>query len=132
MAQKLEFMKALKALVVLVSSTAIAVIFWASWNFGWLPNLGLEAGYYAQFNRTKHAIQSIENFEIRTEWMHQDLVLEDFGFTPVADKHYPVEIEFSNSMKIFSERNEDQFRDDLIDLINSNRRFQANAAEPRG
>ena len=42
--------------------------------------MGYEFGYYGQYNRIRHVIESLPNVKIESAWEHDDLAMEDFGF----------------------------------------------------
>jgi len=83
---------------------------WFGWQYGMFPDFGLESGYYGQFNRVKHVIESMPNLAIVDHWQHQDITLEDFGFTLLVDGVREAQIRFVDGTPEKRERHRAKLR----------------------
>ena len=75
------------------------------------PDYGVESGYYGQFNRAKHVIQEMPNVSIVDHWQHEDVSLEDFGFTLMVDGNRKVGVTFSENSPQMRMRNKKKIRE---------------------
>ena len=75
-----------------------------------LPNYGWEIGYYGQFNRIKHVIEEMPEVDVVDHWQHQDISLEDFGFTLQLANGEQVQINFMDNTEPKNERNRKRIR----------------------
>ncbi|MFM7181374.1 MAG: hypothetical protein ACKO2G_07925 [Verrucomicrobiales bacterium] len=64
----------LSALLVLSSG-------WWVWNCAPIKNPAIEFGYYGRYHKVQRVISQIPGASIVDSWKHEDIVLEDFGFT---------------------------------------------------
>ena len=106
------------ALFVLVLAGLIVLL--AAWQFGGLPDYGWESGYYAQYNRVKHVIESMPNVRIVDHWQHRDLTLEDFGFTLMVDGTREVTISVHDGSPQMAETRKDMVRKVIQMQIDAN------------
>lgn len=111
--------KRLSLSLMVIIPAALAAL-WFLWELGCLGNWGLECGYYGQFNRARHAIESMPGVVITNSWMHEDLTLEDFGFYLAADGSRDVRVDFREGSPQMSERSRRRIREYVQDLISSN------------
>ncbi len=92
---------------------------WFAWGIGIIPDLGLESGYYGQFNRVKHVIEDMSGVTIVDHWQHKDVSLEDFGFTLRLSDGSEVNVEFLDATPEKNERNQKRLRQIIEKQINS-------------
>jgi hypothetical protein len=102
-----------------------------AWQIGLFPNWGLESGYYGQFNRVKHVIESMPRVTIQKEWLHEDLTLEDFGFTLTVEGSNSIDVMFWDGSFQMKTRDKSQIRQYILESINSNNASQATSCSPR-
>ena len=93
---------------------------YTAWEVGIFPDCGLEIGYYGQYNRVKHVIESMPNVRIVDHWQHHDMSLEDFGFTLVVDGTRKVRVDLHEGSSEMKERNKDRLREFIQRQIDSN------------
>ena len=94
-----------------VSLPLIALIWMACFILNLtLPNYGWEIGYFGQFNRVKHVIEEMPDVTIVDHWQHQDITLEDFGFTLELSGGEQVKINFWDKTAPMKERNKERLR----------------------
>ena len=98
---------------------------WFLWEFGpFFGNRGCESGYYGQFNRVQHLIKAMPNVEIEKSWLHEDVTLEDFGFT-LRVKGTEVQVVFWEGSPQMKERNKGNLWAFIETQINSNEAIHA-------
>ena len=68
-------------------------------------NSDSEFGYYGQYNRVKHLLEAMPNVRIVARWRHDDLTLEDFGFTLLINGIRLVQVNvYENSLEMRTRR----------------------------
>ena len=92
---------------------------WFAWEYGLLPNYGLESGYYGQFNRVKHVIESMPNIVIKDYIQHKDVSLEDFSFILLVDGIKEVEVRFWEDSSQMKEKSKTRLREFISEKIGS-------------
>lgn len=105
-----QLLKKLSLSLAVLAPAALAVV-WCLWQLGRFGNWGLESGYYGQFNRVRHAIETMPHVEITNAWMHEDVTLEDFGFYLLVDGSREVRVDVFEGSPQMKERNRDRIRE---------------------
>jgi hypothetical protein len=85
-------------------------LLWGALHLGVGGDLGLEVGYYGQFNRVRHAIDEMPGVHIVDSWQHRDVTLEDFSFTVRETTGAPVEVRFLQGSPEMGERHPARIR----------------------
>jgi len=101
-----------KILFAVTVTAGTVFICWSVWfwiNLA-LPNYGWEFGYYGQFNRVKHVIEDMPRVQIVDHWVHEDISLEDFGYTLMVDGGRKVNVNFYDGTPEKSERSKSKLR----------------------
>ena len=98
----------------------VIVCLWFLWEVGLLGNWGLESGYYGQFNRVKHVLEEMPNVEITDDWQHNDLTIEDFGFSLVVDEYQNAHITFYEGSPEMKMRDKTHIREFIEQEIKKN------------
>ena len=108
-----------KIIVAVPAVVAVLVILFIGWFafYFLLPDMGLEFGYYGQFNRVKHVIEDMPGTVIIDHWQHQDVTLEDFGFSVRLSDGRVVKIDFQENSPQMKERSKSRLRDFIQDQI---------------
>ena len=94
-------------------------------NFAWFyfdinaPNRGWEFGCYGQFNRIKNVIDEMPGVQIVDFWQHEDLELEDFGFTLRLENGDEVQVRYHDDTPEKNERNRHRIRIQIQNAIDS-------------
>lgn len=77
-----------------IASLVLVLVFLGLVKLGVFGNLGLDVGYFGEFNRVEDRLEAIEQVAIVDSWQHQDVTLEDFGFTLALPSGRRVELVF--------------------------------------
>jgi len=83
-------------------------------------NSDSEFGYYGQYNRVKHILEAMPNVMIVARWQHEDLTLEDFGFTLLRDGTRLVQVNVHEASLEMRTRRKGRLRELLQKQIDAN------------
>jgi len=83
-------------------------------------NSDSEFGYYGQYNRVKHILEAMPNIMIVARWRHDDLTLEDFGFTLLMDGTRLVQVNVHETSLEMRTRRKGRLRELLQKQIDAN------------
>lgn len=114
-------------LSLLALSPFAVLALWFGWSFGMFPDIGAESGYYGQFNRVKHVLESIPGVVIVDHWQHHDVTLEDFGFTLQVGGSDAVQVQFWENSTQMKERNRTRLMEFILREIDSAKSSEAMA-----
>ena len=121
--------KKLSLSLVALAVTAGAIL-WFLWELGRFGDWGWDSGYYGQFNRVKHVIESMPHVRITNSWKHEDISLEDFGFSLLVNGTNLVHVTFWEGSPQIKERDRRRIREFLERQIGSNQQVQPIAGKP--
>lgn len=71
----------------------LAAGFWV-WNYAPIKDAAIEFGYYGRFHKAQRVISEIPGARILDSWTHEDISLEDFGFTISLEGEEPKRVDF--------------------------------------
>lgn len=83
----------LSFLLALMSLTLISAGAWV-WHLAPIRNPKIEFGYYGRYHQVQRVILQIPGTSIVDSWKHEDIVLEDFGFTIQLGENEPKRVDF--------------------------------------
>jgi hypothetical protein len=121
--KKKTIFKVVLALPALVAVVVIGMVGWIILDLS-LPNYGWEFGNYGQFNRVQHVIEDMPNVSIVDHWQHQDVSLEDFGFTLMVDGNRKVGVTFSENSHQMRLRNKKKIKEFIQKEMDSNKNLE--------
>lgn len=86
----------------LLALASLALVSTGAWVYHLAPirNPAVEFGYYGRFHKVQRVISGIPGVRIVDHWKHEDVVLEDFGFTVAMDGQAPRRIDFLDGSAI--------------------------------
>jgi len=113
-----ELLPALAALLLLLGVFALYVV----QPYVGSENSDSEFGYYGQYNRVKHVIESTPNVRIVARWRHKDLTLEDFGFTLLRDGTHELQVNVYQDSPERKTRRKSRLRELIQRQIDANQR----------
>jgi hypothetical protein len=107
-----------------VASGCLWFVVWSVHQLGFVGNLGMESGYYGQFNRVRNTIREMPDVVILNQWQHKDVTLEDFGFKLLADG-LEVDAGFGENTPIMAERDKAKTRAYILQHVQSKRQAES-------
>jgi hypothetical protein len=87
----------------------LATGFWV-WNFAPIKNPAIEFGYYGRFHQVQRVISEIPGARIMDTWKHEDIVLEDFGFTISLESQEPKRVDFRDGAAVKEYGDDEEIR----------------------
>jgi hypothetical protein len=87
----------------------LAAGFWV-WNFAPIKNPAIEFGYYGRFHKAQRVISEIPGARIVDSWKHEDISLEDFGFTISLEGKEPKRVDFWDGTPVKENGDDEEIR----------------------
>ena len=95
----------------IIAAILAVVWLWLLWELGQFGNWNVEFGYYGQFNRVRHVLETMPNVEIVDNWQHHDITLEDFAFSLLVDGTQTTQVTFSENSPQMKMRDKSRIRE---------------------
>ena len=100
----------------LLSLAALLVLMAGAWVWKCAPikNPAIEFGYYGRFHKVQRIISQIPGARILDSWKHEDISLEDFGFTVSLASGEPKRVDFWEGTPVKETGNDEEIRDYVL------------------